>query len=123
MTNLSIMRWLGVLAFIGTAFVVGCGGDDDGDGTTADECPEPGDAALAQGQQVLIMRCNSCHSSTATGAARGGAPVGVDFDTQAGIDQYAARIKARSEANTMPPGGGLSATEIENLGLHVDCGL
>lgn len=75
-----------------------------------------GDCAAADGQAVLVQRCNACHSVSVTGAARGGAPVGVDFDTVADVRRWNDRIRVRTlEQKTMPPGGELPACEAALL--------
>jgi cytochrome c5 len=45
--------------------------------------------------------CTRCHSSTLTGLARNGAPVGHDFDTYAGATQFLSHIDETAAANPM----------------------
>lgn len=49
--------------------------------------------------------CATCHSAELTGAARAGAPVGLDLDTEAQVVAHAARVRARAlvDPPTMPP--------------------
>lgn len=63
---------------------LGCGDDDDDDGgdTGAVECPSGGTQLTEQnfGRAFLDSYCTRCHSSTRSGAARNGAPEGLDWD-------------------------------------------
>ncbi len=61
-------------------------------------------AALAKNaQNVIQMRCNSCHSSSPTDNVFATAPGGVRFDTMAEAKQWASRIKARAvDTSDMP---------------------
>lgn len=98
-----------LLAALVPLLVAGCDGavtasPPDGGGT--------GGCDAADGQAVLVLRCNGCHSVNVTGAARGGAPVGVDFDTTADVRRWNDRIRVRTlEQKTMPPGAPLPACE------------
>lgn len=64
---------------------------------------------------VFLPHCLGCHSSTKTGAARNGAPAGVNFDTYTLATQGTNETRAvfRVVAGTMPPAGGLS-TALRN---------
>lgn len=73
----------------------GCGGIDLG---TCDEAAID-QAAVADG----LARCTTCHNSQATGAARGGAPAGLDFDTQSGRKAHAEEMWAEIDEGNMPP--------------------
>jgi len=59
--------------------------------------------------QVFQPFCNSCHSSTLTGADRFGAPLGVDYDTYELAIEGANEILAVAEVvvGSMPPAGPL----------------
>ena len=67
--------------------------------------------------------CTSCHASTLTNADRQSAPEGVDFDSYEAA--MADREHAASEvaAGTMPPGGGLTDAEKDELYAWVRCGM
>ena len=54
-------------------------------------------------QNVIQMRCNSCHSSNPTDDVFVTAPGGVKFDTLAEAKQWSARIKARAVDTTDMP--------------------
>lgn len=70
---------------------------------------------------MITTRCVTCHSSTLTGAARNGADVGVDFDTEAGITRWSDRIRVRAiDAKTMPPGAPLADCQTQQLSDYLD---
>ena len=61
-------------------------------------------ASLAtNAQNVIQMRCNSCHSSNPTDDVFVTAPGGVKFDSMTEIKQWSARIKARAVDTTDMP--------------------
>jgi hypothetical protein len=68
--------------------------------------------------------CTGCHSSALSADARRGAPVGVDYDSLAGIRAHLPQIWARAADNnaTMPPAGGPTAPLRQSLGDWVACG-
>ena len=68
------------------------------------------------GQPLMLSYCAGCHSSHITGSARYGAPESVNLDTLADAQQWSERIAARVlTEGDMPPGGGMSDTEKEQL--------
>lgn len=73
------------------------------------------------GQGFLREQCQACHASTV--ADRGDTPADVIFDTEADAVRLAARIEARAsgEAPSMPPEGGVSATDRALLALWLRC--
>ncbi|MBK6688073.1 MAG: hypothetical protein IPG45_26595 [Deltaproteobacteria bacterium] len=100
-------------------FLAACGGDE---GSDLGECPPSSMTQQVAGRTVVTQRCSSCHSSTLTGAARQNAPVGVDYDTLAGIRANTTKGYEQASAGTMPPTGALSATDLENLRIYLACG-
>ena len=66
------------------------------------------------------MAAPRCASS---GDARKGAPIGVDFNTYAGVLEFSDRIGARSlwDTPTMPPGGGPDLEERARLEEWLQC--
>jgi uncharacterized membrane protein len=81
------------------------------------------------GRSFMEQYCTRCHASTVTGAARNTAPVGVDFDTLAGIEENVDRIDAQAASGAsrvnlvMPPSGPFpSASERADLGVWLACG-
>lgn len=63
---------------------------------------------------IVEARCLSCHSSALAGAARNGAPAGLDFDsfdsTEPNLATFADAITSGREP---PPESGLATTEAE----------
>ncbi|MEQ1501504.1 MAG: hypothetical protein ABMB14_04695 [Myxococcota bacterium] len=93
---------------------------------TPDLCPDGTDLTWDSfGHGFVVGWCTSCHSPLLSGPARGGAPVGVDFDTYASVTKYAARISATATGSSpsMPPGGGPPDAERARLREWLDCGL
>jgi len=139
--TLSRLGSLALAAFLclGHGEAKGCGGeDDDGDEghehggvATGATCPSL-DAPTAQnfGTAFVETYCLSCHSQSATGAARQGATVGVDFDTLDEVRRQLALIDTHAAAgpnttNTeMPPAQRPQPTqqEREKLGQWLACG-
>jgi uncharacterized membrane protein len=68
--------------------------------------------------------CTGCHSSTLPAGQRQNAPMGVDFDTLAGIRATAGTIYDRAgDSNIeMPPVAGPDATTRQFLGDWLACG-
>jgi uncharacterized membrane protein len=81
------------------------------------------------GMTFMASYCTSCHSSTLTGTARNGAPVGYDFDTLDGILAEVEHIDEHAAAGPdatneeMPPSAGPQPTleEREMLGAWLAC--
>ena len=67
--------------------------------------------------------CLGCHHADLDEAERNGAPIGVDFDTEADALLWGDRILARAtgDAPTMPPAGGSSPEEAERLADWLVC--
>jgi cytochrome c5 len=94
-------------------------------------CP-PGEGPTAGtfGRAFLETHCLSCHSASVTGAAREGAPRGVDFDTPEAVRQWASAIDSHSAAGpsavntSMPPASrpAPSMDERVRLGQWLSCG-
>lgn len=113
----------------------GCGGagdlSDDPDHraewTSVHERPCAEDSVLTWesfGAPFLRNWCTGCHSADVAGAARYGAPTGVDFDTPAAARAWREAIWLRAgDANeTMPPAGGPGEEERRLLGVWLACG-
>ncbi|GJL73124.1 MAG: hypothetical protein NMNS01_23230 [Nitrosomonas sp.] len=65
---------------------------------------------------IFRQKCLGCHLSTLPAGQRGGAPVGVNFDTFATARQFGDEIVARAvELMNMPPSGPLSDEEKQAL--------
>jgi len=69
--------------------------------------------------------CRGCHSSDVAEGGRQGAPLGVDFDTEADLEHWADRIAARATGDkpTMPPAGGPAVEERALLAEWIGCGM
>ncbi len=77
----------------------------------------------SDGPTLIAGKCLQCHSVAVTGSARGGAPVGVDFDTAADVQRQATAIRADAvdlSGITMPPPGALAACDRTTLGGYLD---
>jgi uncharacterized membrane protein len=95
-------RFLLVLPLLGTA----CTGTVNG----TPHCQ------YADGRAVLDGRCGACHSASVVGAARNGAPDGVDFDTDDDVRRWNTRIRQRALVDrTMPIGAPLPECEAALL--------
>jgi hypothetical protein len=75
------------------------------------------------GRGFLGKWCTGCHSSLLRPDQRNDAPLGVDFDTWAGVLEWADRIEARGvpESGGMPPAGGASAEDREIFAEWLHC--
>jgi len=76
------------------------------------------------GEPFFSSWCTGCHSSQLTGDARRKAPAGFDYDSLASIRQWLPQIYqyAADSNSMMPPAGGPSAAERQNLGDWIACG-
>ncbi|ACY13074.1 c-type cytochrome [Haliangium ochraceum] len=102
------------------SFLVACGGDDGDGGSGAIDCDNT--TEIAAGRQVVEDSCLGCHSSTLAEGSRGGAPVGINFDSDADVNdrEDAIRDEAIFEAE-MPPGNPLSDVEMDALEHYLTC--
>lgn len=122
---------LSVLSLI--ALLGGCSGDDHDDEhegvPTQSTCPTGSTLSYESfGKGFMESYCTRCHSSTKTGSARQGAPVGHDFDSLAGILAVAEHIDEHAAAgpagiNTeMPPSDPRPSNEARyQLGEWLAC--
>lgn len=66
--------------------------------------PVDGDTYPGFAAPLLQQYCTRCHATTLSGAARSGAPVGLDWDDEATVRQHLAAIRrAIGVRNFMPP--------------------
>lgn len=100
-------RWGGVCALV----AVGCGC-----GEAASPSPSPA-ASYAEARAVIDTHCVSCHSEQPTISAFPIAPSGVIFDTPEQMQQYAERIRLRTNDGTMPLLNKTGMTEHERAVL------
>jgi hypothetical protein len=88
-------------------------------------CPTDSTATYDNtGGPFLLNWCTGCHSALLPAGERAGAPLGVDFDTPAGIEAKLLRIYARSADHnvTMPPIDTVPAHERIRIGDWITCG-
>lgn len=112
-------RTLGLLALLGL-LAGGCGEKQDPFGHDAGI-----DGEVTYGGQIaaiLDSSCVRCHGSDKQGAARNGAPAGVDFDTYADAVQNADLANTQIQSGVMPVGGQLSDDEKGLFQAWVDQG-
>lgn len=86
-----------------------------GDGTLDDVAD-----CAATGQELLAIHCLGCHSSALGDGQRGGAPRGLDFDTDDDVRRHESAIRSAAiDGGAMPPGRPLQACEREALDAHL----
>jgi hypothetical protein len=85
-----------------------------------------GPAALTYedfGRPFFLSWCTGCHASDLPESARRGAPVGLNFDDLTSVRAHRERIRERAvTARTMPPAGGPSDAQREQLAAWLECG-
>lgn len=124
-TSISVLAFLSMFLLALSA----CGGDDgDDDGMMNPTdpfgaCPSDSTSQEMMGAMLIAAECNNCHSSSLTGSARNGAPSSRNFDTASDVMANAARIHARVQAGTMPPGTGLNSDQQEAVRVYLACGI
>jgi len=94
-------RWRGVCLLVAV-----------GSGCREAASPPPA-ASYAEARAVIGTHCVSCHSEQPTVPAFPIAPSGVVFDTPEQMQQYAERIRLRTNDGTMPLLNKTSMTEYE----------
>jgi hypothetical protein len=108
-----------------------CAGETDVLGPpTGTTCPPSSSLTYANfGQAFMTSYCTRCHSSTLSGAARMGAALYHDFDTQLGVQQVAGHVDQtagsgpESTNEAMPPDGAKpTLAEREMLAEWIACG-
>ena len=93
--------------------------------TVPDPCVEGTSLTWANfGKPTLATWCVSCHGATVSGSDRNGAPQGLNFESLEQVLPHLDRILATSATRdwTMPPAGGMSATDREQLREWIVCG-
>lgn len=113
---------------LGTLLLVGCSSDPTPTPTMA-QCPTtnaPTWDSFAKG--FFATYCTRCHASTLTGAARMGAPLYHDFDSQQTADEVLVHIDEQAGSGPaatneiMPPDGTApTKAERETLAQWVAC--
>ena len=85
--------------------------------------PYPDQATYQSLRPLLKTRCFACHASTVQGAARLGAPVGVDYDTYPKAVQYGPSGNAWVQSDGMPPYTPMPAPEKAQFQAWIDNGM
>jgi uncharacterized membrane protein len=77
------------------------------------------------GAEFSANWCRGCHASAIPEDGRQGAPINVNFDSDADLRHWADRIRVRATGDTptMPPAGGPGAAERALLVEWIDCGM
>ena len=75
------------------------------------------------GAPFMTTWCTSCHSSSLEEAYRAGAPVSVNFDTQADVQSWIPNILNRiyNETTPMPPIGAPPEDELQRVADWLRC--
>jgi uncharacterized membrane protein len=99
------------------AFLAGAAACGGGDELPEVDCTMPAVPTFAQ-VTAFTTSCGNCHSSELVGAARNGAPTGIDYDTYDSAVRFAEKAAEEVNEGAMPPGGAataLTAMEKETL--------
>lgn len=125
------LGWMG-LASAGLA----CGGElggalepDSGvdSAVASDACaPDVAGSWETLGEGYVRTWCTPCHAASLVGDARGGAPVGVDFDGLDDVRRWLDAIEGAAtsvsgEAPRMPPGGGPTDADVAAFAAWLAC--
>lgn len=74
------------------------------------------------GDGMIGRQCRPCHSALVREAQRGNAPLGIDFDNEQDVLDWADRIQERTvDLKTMPPAGGMLEEERKLFGEWLRC--
>jgi hypothetical protein len=113
-----------VAAVLAVLSLGGCGSDGDTDSISSPSCAVGGDLTYENfGQPFFLSWCTGCHSSGLQAGSRQGAPPDLNFDDLASIRAHRARVVERAVTQrTMPPAGGPSEAQREQLGNWLACG-
>jgi uncharacterized membrane protein len=95
-----IYSYLAMTLCAGLLLVGACGGDDNLPIVDCDAVTVPTYAQL-----TILDTCTGCHASVLEGNERGGAPLGVDFDTYELAAEHAEHGVAEVYEGAMPPPG------------------
>lgn len=105
---------------LGALSLAACGGDGDGEGGVP-ACPDAGTELTYDnfGKAFFDSHCTSCHTA---GSGQTGAD-DLPFDSQSAIQAQIEDIYEQAVGGTsMPPGGGPTAEERQQLGEWLSCG-
>lgn len=110
-----------VVSLAAALVAVGCGSDGGDNTVDLGTCPTNSDAQQMAGSNLVTSKCVTCHSSQLSGAARGGAPAGADYDVAATVKAEATEMYGKILDGSMPPGGTLTETEKESIRVYLAC--
>lgn len=107
--TMSVTSTLRTLALAGAlvAGVAACGED-----LPSVDCATPAVPTYAM-VNAFAVSCNTCHASTLSGAARFGAPPGINYDTYEAAKAHAESGVKEVFGGSMPPTGALPAGDKE----------
>jgi len=122
MISISRLRWFSYGSLILVAAACGSDSSDASDSSDPEtQAPAPVDAcadAPTFSEVTAFQKCLNCHSENNSGAARRGAPAGVNFDTESGALTHADHIEEQVAGRSMPPASsGITLTEEERQTL------
>jgi uncharacterized membrane protein len=95
-----------------------CAGDDEEGGPNVD-CSTATVKPFAE--VTAFAKCIACHSTAVSGAARAGAPAGINYDTYAAAMANADKGMDEVFEGAMPPGGGMTADEKTQIYNWASC--
>jgi uncharacterized membrane protein len=109
-----------LLSSLAFGAIAGCGAEEEGLG----DCPPSSSAAEAAGHDVVIGKCQVCHSSQVTGTNRLGAPEDMNFDNLETVRAEAGEMYEETVSGAMPPdpGSKVTGTDLENMRIWLACG-
>lgn len=96
-----------------TSLMLACGSDDD------DVAVDCSGAIPSYSDVSAFDKCSTCHASDVTGAARQGATVGVNFDSEEAATAQAQAAVHEVQKGFMPPASsGITLTDAEKTALY-----
>lgn len=107
------------LTLLAALFLPAC---DDGSGDDEGANVDCGTADVKKFSEITTWsKCTACHSTTITGAARMPGTEGINFDDYASAMTHAQKAMDEVAEGAMPPGGGLSDAEKDQIINWASC--
>lgn len=115
-----MVSWIRLVPLLALG-LIGC---EDDDTAVIAECDIVPWTYTNTAQPFLMTWCTSCHHSDIEGIDRVEGTEGFDFDSYEGVLTYLDLIEARAlaEEPTMPPAGGPTSGELDQLAEWIVCG-